>query len=57
MQNLQKNQIETLKTKIEMLRKQLDDNLKSRTDIPKNQKLSEELDELIVEYQMLTANQ
>ena len=57
MQNLQKNQMEILRERIEKTRDQLDNSLKSRRDIPKSQKLSEELDELIAEYQLLMAGQ
>ncbi len=57
MQNLQKKQMEALRLRIEMLREQLDSRLMSREDIPRNQKLSEELDDLIAEYQLLMVNQ
>ena len=57
MQNLQKKQMEVLREKIEVLRNKLDSHLTSREDIPKNQALSEELDELIVEYQLMMFSQ
>ena len=57
MQNLQKNQMEILRERIEEKRSQLDSSLENRRDIPKSQKLSEELDELIMEYQLLMAEQ
>ena len=49
--------MEALRLRIEMLREQLDSRLMSREDIPRNQKLSEELDDLIAEYQLLMVNQ